>query len=74
MESGNEENCDFKCSRTEGNACNILKTHKRMGEHDDDGGGDDDDNEVAVRTFFHLCSSLVFAVMYLSVVHQTALS
>jgi len=45
MESGNEENCDFKCSRTEGNACNILKTHKRMGEHDDDGGGDDDDDD-----------------------------
>jgi len=42
MESGNEENCDFKCSCTEGNACNILKTHKRMREHDDD--DDDDDN------------------------------
>jgi hypothetical protein len=29
---------------------------------------------VAVRTFFHLCNSLVSAVMYSSVVHKTASS
>jgi hypothetical protein len=61
MESGNEENCDFKCRRTEGNLCNILKTHKRMREHAAaaaaaDNNNNNNNNKDTVQTGSSYCN------------------